>query len=200
MSKRVLVGLALVVGLMAPPASAGVIFFDDFEANPGGQNTVPAGWSVLPGSGTVEVLGPSFFGSLCAGSPSPGHCVDMDGSTNNAGTLYRDFLLAPGQYWVSFQMRGNARNTAFDSMLVDVAPLVGTFNIMLQGTDGWRPFSFLVTNPTLQTTRLSFAHAGGDNIGILIDDVQVAAVPEPGTLLLVGSGITALALRRRRKA
>jgi hypothetical protein len=29
---------------------------------------------------------------------------------------------------------------------------------------------------------------------------EITAVPEPGTLLLVGSGITALALRRRRKA
>ena len=64
---------------------------------------------------------------------------------------------------------------------------------------GWTQFSFLVSVPAAQNLTLSFSNGGGDNIGILIDNVSIDAVPEPGTLLLIGSGLTGLALRRRRR-
>jgi len=65
------------------------------------------------------------------------------------------------------------------------------------GATGWNRYSY------------TFGASGTYTIGIGVVDVQdnafdsallVDQVPEPGTLLLVGSGITALALRRRRKA
>jgi hypothetical protein len=39
-----------------------------------------------------------------------------------------------------------------------------------------------------------------DNSGFVTVDVQPGAVPEPATLLLLGSGLSGLALRRRRKS
>ncbi len=39
---------------------------------------------------------------------------------------------------------------------------------------------------------------GGDN-QILIDNVQIGSVPEPGTLALIGLGLSGLAAARRRK-
>ena len=96
--------LALVaVALLAVPmpAAATVIFFDDFEVagnGPPGHGAgrwtgVPNGRQITPGSGTVEVVGPSFYGNLCAGGPSPSHCVDLDGSTDDAGILTKDLRL-----------------------------------------------------------------------------------------------------------
>jgi hypothetical protein len=43
---------------------------------------------------------------------------------------------------------------------------------------------------------------GVGNVDFAVDSVAFAAepVPEPGTLLLIGSGLTGLALRRRRRA
>jgi hypothetical protein len=38
----------------------------------------------------------------------------------------------------------------------------------------------------------------GDDVGTGIDNVAFTTVPEPGTLLLLGSGLAGMALRRRR--
>jgi hypothetical protein len=204
MASRYRVVLAFVAVMavlaLAQPASAGVIFFDDFSVGNGGggSNLVPSGWYVTPGSGTVEVVGPTFFGFLCAGGPSPSHCVDLDGSTGNAGILNRDFALGAGQYVVSFWYRGNARGGTDDFTVGFGGFASYPFSGILAAT-GWTQFSFLVTVPSAQSVTLSFANAGGDNIGILLDNVQIDAVPEPGTLLLIGSGLTGLALRRRRR-
>jgi hypothetical protein len=197
-----LVALAALLGL-AEPVHANVIFFDDFSTNNGGggSNLVPDGWYVTPGSGTVEVVGPAFFGHLCAGGPSPSHCVDLDGSTpDDAGILNKDFDLAPSSYEVSFWYRGNNRPpAASDTFTVSLDGLFSQTFTNIPASAGWTQFSFLVDVPTSQTLTLSFANAGGDNIGILIDDVQVET-PEPGTLLLIGTGLTGLVLRRRRQA
>ena len=194
------VALTAVLAL-AQPAAAGLIFFDDFEAagnQPPALNTAPAGWTVA--NGTVDMVGTGGggFGHLCAGSPSPGTCVDLDGSTNDAGILTKDFALGPAQYEISFWYRGNARFGS-DSFTVGFGTASYSF-VSVPSSLGWTQFSFLVSVPAAQNLTLSFSNGGGDNIGILIDNVSIEAVPEPGTLLLIGTGLTGLALRRRRRA
>jgi hypothetical protein len=57
----------------------------------------------------------------------------------------------------------------------------------------------LITSVTMSQT---FVNNLGGTYGYVVgvDDVSFSPVPEPGTLLLLGGGLTALALRRRRKA
>ena len=155
---RWVLGLTAVGALLvAPmPAAATVIFFDDFEAagmSPPVLNTAPVGWTVT--DGTVDLVGSfpggsgSPFAGLCVGSPTPGTCVDLDGSTNDAGTLSQTLLnVAAGSYLVSFWAQGNARGAADDTMNV----YFGTdfITLTLQSGDPWKYYSFLVDNATLQ--------------------------------------------------
>jgi hypothetical protein len=207
-------GLAiLAVGLLAlvaapGPAAATVVFFDDFESplnQPPNLNAVPTGWSVA--DGTVDVVGStpggsgSGWGHLCSGSPSPTTCVDLDGSTSDAGVLTANPIFGAGSYELSFWLAGNQRG--------------GTDTVRVSYGSGFQDFTRLFDDPFALET-VSFTAPGtfqisfenlyvdplGDNVGLMLDDVQLDAdaVPEPGSLLLLGSGLSALALRRRRKA
>ena len=46
---------------------------------------------------------------------------------------------------------------------------------------------------------LSFAGTGGDNMGMLLDNVKVAAIPEPQTYALLALGLVLGATMRRRQ-
>ena len=189
--------------LAAPlPAAATVIFFDDFSANPIG---VPAAslvnWSI--DRGTVDVVGTGSFASLCAGGPSPSRCVDLDGTgTSGAGKIsHVEPSLGSGQYRISFYLQANDRGYAPDSVTVTFGPYSEVFTLPSLGNnlDSWLFFSRDVSYAGPPGLTLTFDHAGGDNVGILLDNVTIEAVPEPATLLLLGSGLTGLALRRRRR-
>jgi hypothetical protein len=54
--------------------------------------------------------------------------------------------------------------------------------------------SLTLTDTWLNTAGNNFAYFVG------VDDVQISSVPEPTTMLLLGSGLTALAARRRRRS
>lgn len=188
----------LPAALLSLTAQAGVIFQDDFNAEAGAEGasalnyTSFSNWTVS--EGTVDVVASGNYSIGCAGGD--GKCVDLDGSTGNAGILRSIALtLDPGTYTLSFDISGNQRGHADDSMVVTLGGFLDeTFT--LSASDPWQTIIRSITVTAETTDYLVFNHDGGDNIGILLDNVSL--VPEPGTLALIGLGLISLGGARFR--
>ena len=98
--------------LLSANVSAGVIFQDNFDAEAGGAGSSSLNYSAFSNwgvsDGTVDVVSNGGWGIGCVGGA--GKCIDLDGSTGNAGTLTSTLLsLAAGNYTLSFDISGNQR-------------------------------------------------------------------------------------------
>jgi hypothetical protein len=186
----------LAVLIPASPASAVPIFLDNFNTENGGVGALNytgfANWTVS--NGTVDLIGNGFFDFF----PSNGLYVDLDGSTGDSGVLTLNPLFLPaGNYTLSFLLAGSQRGDT-NTVTVNVGaepPQTFTLDSGIPLT----PQAISFTMATGGILSLSFENSGGDNVGLILDNVSIEAVPEPATLLLLGSGLTALALRRRRR-
>lgn len=157
---------------------------DTFEEETASLNHDPfTNWTVT--DGTVDVLD-SFFG--------PGNVVDLDGSSSQSGLFTTTEAFAPGTYTLKFDLAGSQRGD-----VNDVVVTLGTYTTTLtrQGAD---PFSTEMAVVTLLTpAHLSFYNPGDDNVGALLDNVSVQAVPEPSAVAALGLGGIALLRRRNRR-
>jgi hypothetical protein len=190
MYSMLLRGLAALC-LLTLPAAAAIIFSDGFEGNTPQLNSAPAGWTVS--NGTVDILGTGVFGHLCLNGTQ---CIDMDGSTWNAGDLSRGFTAINGfVYTLSWDMHGNRRGGS-DTMTVSVGGTSQSYTLGAWDAGGTFSLAWIANVGGLQN--VTFSHAGGDNIGILIDNVRLTGVPEPATIGLTAAGLLALLAFRRR--
>lgn len=182
---------------MAASASthANLLFEDNFNAEARKLNTTLSNWTVSNGS--IDVIGTGYFDFY----PGNGNYLDLDGSSRNAGkiTTLTSFALNPGfTYLLSFDLGGSKRG---DSNSVNVA--LGNFSetFTLASSAGWQNITRSITVQGDMSSRLSFDHAGGDNMGLILDNVSVTAVPEPETyaLMLAGLGLVGFVARRRMR-
>jgi hypothetical protein len=190
----------VLVLLLAVSSFGAVIYSDNFDGSlpATSLNANVPGWDEL--NGTVDYL-KGYPGISCRGNT--GGCIDLDGSTGSAAdfrssTVFN--LLAGNIYTLSYSFSGSQRN-GLNSMTVSFGGETNTHT----NIDAFAPYtmySISVTPLANTTSQILFSHAGGDNIGLVLDDVRVdesAVVPEPSAILLACGGLGALLAFRKRK-
>lgn len=204
--KRLIMALTFTVGLWPLSAQAAPIFFDSFDAENGGVGQLNYnGFSNFAVSnGAVDLIGNNFWDFL----PGNGLYVDLDGSETDAGVVTAKPLnLGAGLYELSFDLGGSHRGTTEDvSVTIFGAnnPNYGSLGITKLDLDPFAPVVLQFTLFAPDAIRFSFSNSGNDNIGALLDDVQLDQLqtvhaPEPGSMILLGSGMVLVARRLRRQ-
>ena len=189
-------GLAAIVLGCASGFSANasnLVFADNFDGNTVGLNKAPTGWTVT--DGTVDIIGAGYIDFL----QGHGYYIDLDGSTNNAGVMSTSLALIAGlTYTAEFSLAGNQRNGSTESVAVSFGD--ASLIYALPSSQAFATYSLVFSPAISGSYALSFSNAGGDNVGALLDDVRVTAVPEPKSLelLLAGGLVVVGAVARRR--
>jgi hypothetical protein len=192
--------LTFAVSLLSATAAQAVpLFSDNFDSEALGLSTGLDNWTIS--DGTIDVIGTGSFDFY----PGNGNYLDLDGSSGNAGKITTNtaFNLLPGTYTLSFQLGGSARGGS-DSVTVALGSIYSevftlAFNAGLQNIT--RTINLAAA---AGSGALSFENAGGDNVGLILDDVSLdfsrvqSDVPEPSSLALLALGGIAGVARRRR--
>ena len=193
----------LAAAFLSVGANAGIIFIDNFDTEAGAAGlsslnyTDFDNWTVS--DGTVDVVASSGFGITCAGGS--GKCVDLDGSTGNAGILTSTLMsLSAGTYSLSFDISGNQRGGPTDSFVLALGGFLNE-SFSLSSKAPWQTVTRTFTVMSDSSNSIIFNHAGGDNVGIMLDNVTLSKtdVPEPATLAMFGLGLIGLGFARRRQ-
>jgi hypothetical protein len=197
--RTAILGLVAVGLLASGSVQAAVVFSDSFDGY-GSTTILNAADTVFGGNwvttdGTVDYIAPAgSFSSLCRGT---GGCVDLDGSSSNAGIFSTATSFAPGAYTLAMTLFGSGRGST-ESVTITLGNWSVTLPSIGSGDDASASFLVSTTGGVL-----SFSNAGGDNVGAILSSVELSTdgpspVPEPGTLILLGLGLLGLGFVLRR--
>jgi uncharacterized delta-60 repeat protein len=161
-----------------------VLLADNFNAENGGTGksaypaTSLANWNIT--RGTVDIIGTDFSGREYISGR--GSYLDLDGNTFNAGKIESKntfSFAADEEITLKFFLAGSQRSALLpagqdnDSVTVSLGNLFNeTFT-----RSGSSPFEQITRTFKVNTAtnaKLIFDHAGSDNIGLLLDDVELS--------------------------
>jgi len=195
--KSTIIATATAVVFAAPASAAVTVFSDNFDSySPLALNWTPplaSGWTVS--SGTVDLIG---IGGPHDILPGNGNYIDLDGSTADSGVFANSVNLTGGvTYTLSFDLAGSQRGST-ETANVNFGTATASFT--LNSSDPLTAHSLNFTPSASGIYSFSYENLGGDNIGLLLDNVSVSAVPEPETyaMLLAGLGMLGFMLRSRK--
>ena len=174
-----------------------------------GSSAIP-GWLTINGVPTAWIMNGNPYGISAADGS---FFLDLTGYTDSGtyGGVMQSFATTAGDnYVVTFDLGYGGNSTAFGGPVSVVVSAAGTSAILTSGSGSPNPavwdaetFGFTATSSLTSLSIIGHTTTGGDYIGL--DDVDVEpgsgpppSVPEPGTdvLLLTGIGFLGCVARR----